>query len=752
MWSIDDVPVVLLSFGRNVRSDLHVHISDLQLRIEELSKTTLPYYQQAISCMSAVLERLQARVSTRLASRTSSFWICPSCRADIQRKRRFHVKQSSAQGNLELQPGRQSASPPPHDLAKPFQGNGLAHDAQEPKQIATLAQEQQWRAAQRRGVKPLQEVFALGHSVEANLAVGLKKQDSIETLASILQHQDDPEYLQSLTTTAWTEIWRAFNPQNVFPGLHRHHRSLTSKSPYILNYSYDKRRQTYMRDLATLIRIRQQHGPLMDVIDYRLLLTYVARIGDEQGARGLWADMKTDGVKPDRECYNRFMEALVWDENARLKQARRSKDTIPKLRPQFTDIAMFRPGLSGEITMLFNEMSAAKLTPDVATICVLMTSLARDGEFAEATRILERVWSVDVHAMLEGAEMGNLQRIYPPTSPLCPTSRLFTTIAEVFGIANEIPAGLRVIDYISRQHRISLDEDIWYQVLRWAWLQARIKPEDRRVKVKGQGTQINMETVGKLFDVMMSEDYNVRPSMDLYDMSFKTLMLSPYAFPHSFEPDYFLRVLRTGRAFVGDAKRDLNRSITSGAGASSFAPILSDRHTPSKALTRSEVASLKHKTSKGMLDGWLVSFLRLPRSKRGKFDYTIHPRVNPGDIADWRGPGLANLTEWYLRGFQAFVKEWYAQLPALIKYTTHTGVVELDLGKEVESKRERRRRMREGETQSEPTSIRKLYTYSPSERASNSLTALESTVSAKRKARTSKWYARGGPLKRFQGE
>ena len=591
-------------------------------------------------------------------------------------------------------------------------------------------------------------MFALGHSSGASLAEGLKKQESVETLASILQHQDDPEYLQSLTTTAWTEIWRAFNPQNVFPGLHRHHRSLTSKSPYILNFSYDKRRQTYMRDLATLIRIRQQHGPLLDVIDYRLLLSYVARIGDEQAARGLWADMKTDGIKPDRECYNRFMEALVWDENARLKQARRSKDTIPKLRPQFTDIAMFKPGLSGEITSLFNEMSTAKLTPDVATICVLMTSLARDGEFKEATRILEQVWSVDVHAMLEGAEMGNLQRIYPSTSPLYPTPRLFTTIAEVFGIANEIPAGLRVIDYISRQHHITLDEDIWYQVLRWAWLQARIKPDERRVKIKGQVTQINMETVGKLFDVMMSEDYDVRPSMDLYDMSFKTLMLSPYAFPHSFQPDYFLRLLRTGRAFVGDAKRDLNRSITAVVGYSSQAPLLSHRHNPSKAMTRSEVASLEYKRSKNMLEGWLVSFTRLPSSKHGKFDYTIHPRANPGDIADWRGPGLANLTEWYLRGFQTFVQEWYAHLPNMIKYTTHTGLVELDLRKEeVEAKRRKSRRVREEETANQPATIRKLYTYTQAERAgnvSNSLAALESTraaagPSAKRRERAKQW-------------
>jgi hypothetical protein len=631
--------------------------------------------------MQSTLNRLETQIASRLASRISSSWVCPSCRADLQRKRRF-TQQSSRNDSTSLQEAR------PAQPALPNVGAKTVWSPSEINSLKGLATSGQWRDAERHALQPLQEVLDLGNHIDDALAHGLSLQDSGIVINALLDKQDDPTYFSSFTTATWAEIWRVLNPQRVFIPLHRIHRSVGTKGPHVLGYKYVDARRQYMKSLASLLRVRQQHGPPMDIVDYRTLLTYVARIGDEKSARGLWADMKTDGIQPDQTCYIKYMEAIVWDEEARLKQARKSKDTMPRTRPQFTDIALFRPGVSSEISKLFEEMSAMKVSPDVPTMCVLMTSLARDGEFREATRVLERVWGIDIDAMLQGEEVSDLQRTYPPGSTLHPTPRLFSTVAEVFGLANEVPAGLRVIDYIASQHKMRLPEHTWYQVVRWAWLQARLKPKERRIKTK-HGSQISMETVGMIFDVMASEQYNVVPTMDLYNIAFKTLELSPHAFANRFQPKHFLRVLVAGRDIAHASRKNYNAIQDNMRGMKLrhlTVPNVSLRQRQQREL---ETASLKSKQQGHMLRGWVLQTASLPRAEYGKKDNEIRPRVVPGDIDDWREEGLVNLTEWRLRGFQHFVREWEAWLPDTIDYRTHTGFVKLQLRTNAELEKKR---------------------------------------------------------------
>jgi len=583
--------------------------------------------------------------------------------------KQFHTRQLLRQ-NAQEQPitSRKKADIQRYDHAK---GTTLRE----------LASTDQWKDAYRQSLQPLQEVTALGLQDTGDLARGLNLQDSNLVFQALLEHQDDPEYFSSITASTWTEILRVLNPQKVFPALHRIHRSLNLETLEGLPrraFNYQKTRDRYMKDIADLLDIRRRYGPTMDIIDYRTLLTYVARIGDEAGGRMIWADMKMVGIRPDRDCYNRFMEAIIWDEAARQRQIRKAKDTVDRLRPQFTDIVLFKPGRSVEITDLFNEMATYKIAPDTATLCVLMTAMARDGEFTEATKVLKRVWTIDVHGLLNGDEVGNLKRIYEPSAPLFPTSRLFITIADVYGQANEIPAGLRILDYLAAQYNRPLPESVWYQVLRWAWLQARLKPHERRVG--SPGTQINIETVDRLFQILRSEKYSIEPSMDLHNLSFNTLMDSPHAFGHRFQPSRFLEIFKVGRRKLAMHENELRRLVARARDSTALQKSGGVATGYSADKVRVELAHFKYRTVQSILSRWTRKIFTLPRSKYGKEDHTLRARDNALDVNDWRMEGLTNLTEWRLRGFQNFLWEYRAMIPGALRYTTDTGIVELQFG------------------------------------------------------------------------
>lgn len=615
--------------------------------------------------MNAWLEILETRIASKLASRRRGDWICPSCLSSLRIARRYHTQRLLRQAVHDPLTSRHETS------------EAERYDHTKGTRIKDLASTEQWKDAYRQSLRPLQEVTALGLQNAEDLAKALNLKDSQLVFKALLEHQNDPDYFASITASTWTEIWRVLNPQKVFAPLHRIHRSLNLETLEGLPrraFNYKKERDRYMKDIADLINIRRRHGPAMDIIDYRTLLTYVARIGDEPGARMIWSEMKTEGIRPDRDCYNRFMEAMVWDEDARERQARKAKDTVGRERPQFTDIVLFKPGKSVEITALFNEMATYKIAPDTATMCVLMTALARDGEFTEATKILKRVWTVDVEALVNGDEISNLKRIYEPSAPLFPTFRLFVTIAEVFGLANEVPAGFRVLDYLAAQYNLPLPENVWYQIVRWAWLQARLRPHERRI---GTGTQINVQTVDRLLEILASETYSIEHSMDLYDLKFKTLLDSPYAFDHRFEPSRFVEILRLGSRKVNESKNELSRLVARARDSTALhkAGAVTTGYNVNKV--KAEMAHFQYRKQQSILGIWMKRLIALPRSKLGKQDHILRARDYAVDVEDWRSAGFTNLTEWRLRGFQNFVWDHRAFVPETLKYTTDTGIVEL---------------------------------------------------------------------------
>jgi len=620
--------------------------------------------------MQAWFDSLETRIASKLVRRKAAGWICPSCLRNLRTARQFQTQRHLRQDAQEQAATRRKKA----DIQRynPSRGTSLRE----------LASTEQWIDAYRQSRQPLQEVAALGLEDSGDLAKGLNLKDSNLVFKALLENQDDPEYFAAITASTWTEIWRVLNPQKVFPALHRIHRSLNLETLEGLPrraFNYQKTRDRYMKDIADLVDIRRRHGPSMDIVDYRTLLTFVGRIGDEAGARMIWADMKMDGLRPDRDCYNRFMEAIVWDEAARQRQTRKAKDTVDRLRPQFTDIVLFKPGKSVEITNLFNEMATHKIAPDTATMCVLMTAMARDGEFTEATKILKRVWTVDVHALLNGdaVKKSHLKRIYEPSAPLFPTWRLFSTIAEVYGQANEIPAGLRILDYIAAQYDVRLPEHVWYQVVRWAWLQARLKPHERRIGPPG--TQINIETVDRLVQILSSERYLVEASMDLHDLSFNTLMDSPYAFDHRFQQSRFLDIFKAGRRKLATSENMLRRLVARARDSTALRKSGGVSATYSADKIRVEHAHFNYRTQQALLSRWMKKIVSLPRSKLGKEDHILRARDNGVNPQDWRSQGLANLTEWRLRGFQNFLWEYRAIIPSIMRYTTDTGIVTLQV-------------------------------------------------------------------------
>ena len=136
--------------------------------------------------------------------------------------------------------------------------------------------------------------------------------------------------------------------------------------------------------------------------------------------------------------------------------------------------------------------------------------------------ILRRVWNIDVQQLLTS----NDSELPPPKSyghhsPFYPTGMLLYSVAHAFGINNQIPTALRLIDYISGQYSIPISTNVWNELLMWTFV-ISMRPHTRRrhgepVTTGKEIGQLPPEAVTSLWDTMVSKPYNVKPTLEMYN-------------------------------------------------------------------------------------------------------------------------------------------------------------------------------------------------------------------------------------------
>lgn len=272
----------------------------------------------------------------------------------------------------------------------------------------------------------------------------------------------------------------------------------------------------------------KRSGKPLSVVDYKLILGFARWTGLRDVADTFWKSMQADGIIPDLSCYNNYLGAIVsnlrHDPDAR--QTRRTTTFRIEMRAKMipsTRYAAYHFGSGGikeDVMELHREMLKLDVVPNEETFRLLILGIGREGDLDTVKKLLRQVWSIDADALADGLGEGHFSRELPllPTSPLYPTSFLIYAVAHVFGINNEIPTALRLVDHISQTYKVQVFNYVWHELLEWTSVLSKPRQPSR-----GEQAILPKSSVWQLWQVMRKEPYNVRPTMDMYNMLIKGL-------------------------------------------------------------------------------------------------------------------------------------------------------------------------------------------------------------------------------------
>ncbi|KAH0547524.1 hypothetical protein FGG08_000249 [Glutinoglossum americanum] len=277
----------------------------------------------------------------------------------------------------------------------------------------------------------------------------------------------------------------------------------------------------FVKGVPQLVEMRRLDGRPFGLKEYTSLLNCARACRDPRTATALWRDMKIDHVVPNTTCYNYYMAVKL---SPYLSPA--SKATSGKPRKHKAS----NPGVKDLVLRLFDDMVLNGLGEgDSRTFCLVMTAMGEEGDIAGVKSVLNKVWGVNVDALLSNEEEPlHLVKKYCEGSPLFPDSFLLYTIANAFGSNNDIPSALRIIDFVSRQYSVTISSEVWTRLLKWTciWSARQYPPRFYRYRRVGESTsRLSPNSVQSLWDTMAAEPYNVKPVMAMYNEFIRSLVL-----------------------------------------------------------------------------------------------------------------------------------------------------------------------------------------------------------------------------------
>ncbi|PVH70316.1 hypothetical protein DL98DRAFT_661221 [Cadophora sp. DSE1049] len=372
----------------------------------------------------------------------------------------------------------------------------------------------------------------------------------------------DPSLLVSLPPSTFSEVLRCMDPKHF---LDRHSELCKSVGPWtmrLLGLDNQLRQEdfyyfssVFLTQVKNIIDARKLWWPLT-LADYKYLLKCVCSIGHAQAAEEIWHSMtrpytewKADGnqikrepLDPDLECYNLYLTVKCWRESTNPNQRHRLRVIAFNLAPRYWEKVPYElsghragpnHGVKAQVSRVFRRMVQAGIAGNEETFRLMMTALAREGDMPGVEAILKKVWSIDVPALMAGNE-AELPPVtdYHPSSPFYPSKHFLFTICHVYGINNNIPTALSLIDYISRQYSLPVPLEAWDELLEWTFVLSNKVTLRRKWRSKDgiprdiglQVGELPPEAVSNLWQTMISEPYNVQPTMEMYNRYMSNLL------------------------------------------------------------------------------------------------------------------------------------------------------------------------------------------------------------------------------------
>jgi hypothetical protein len=447
------------------------------------------------------------------------------------------------------------------------------------------------------------------------------------------------DFIRSLPENTFTEVLAHLQPKN---GLSKVIMPYSRLSPAMVHQlhlptAYDLVRE-HLLDAVQILDQRKRSGKTLSVIDYSLILGFARWTGLKDVADTFWKSMQADDIVPDLNCYNNYLGTIVSNlrhdpdvrHARRITTFRNDARSVPTPGSRYAAYRFGTGGVKEDVMMLHREMLEIDIVPNEETFRLLILGVGREGNLDTVKKLLRQVWSIDVDAIVDGLEDGCPERDLDisSTSPLYPTSFLIYAIAHAFGINNEIPTALRLVDHISQTYKVQVFDYVWHELLDWTFVLSLPRQASR-----GEQAVLPKGSVQKLWKVMRNEPYNLCPTMDMYDKLIKSLFHQQRTQDMWHNMCEALPLYETMRKET----RDLNKSLHRVLKRSQPVGTLQQKYDRSR---------LNEKSSRLFLKRWVRLLLASMRSwRRVDKDLSWSIRLIPKIVLDWKEFMPSNV--WY---------------------------------------------------------------------------------------------------------
>ena len=381
-------------------------------------------------------------------------------------------------------------------------------------------------------VDPIRE---LNYKEEINYAVLGGEPELILQCLNAAIDANDADFIISLPSRKFTEILHFLEPSKYIGKLGSAFHDLGPSAIERLDITKMRRiAGEYNRMLTRVVEIRRSGGVRLPLDNYAILLRGARDLGNRSLARKLWEILIGEGHVPDQACYNYYMAALVWNGfhgGHFFHKLRVTPNNMKRRRQyirqkQFSNFRVGEGGLEQQVMGIFDEMVKNKISPNEESFSLVIIAAAREGNIETVKSILKTVWHVNVEAILAGKSDATVEADSAPAilPSLRPTPQLIYAVAHAFGINNDIPTAVRVVDFVSRRYSVDIPHRIWIELFNWTFVLARNHTGTARRDGSNVG-ELPKKSLMNLWDTMTGPPYYVKPDMAMYNRLIKNLML-----------------------------------------------------------------------------------------------------------------------------------------------------------------------------------------------------------------------------------
>jgi hypothetical protein len=366
-------------------------------------------------------------------------------------------------------------------------------------------------------------------------AIAEKDQDKVARCLYAAQDCLDFDFLGSISETSFTDILHVLEARQNTQELLKAYRDIGGHmGKHIGLMRVDKFISEHSQMLLEVTTLRRRSGHRLTGPQYLILLRSAIDLGDSTLTERLWEGVHDDGVVPDIDMYNAYLGSFVWAgyNNAEARHRERvinvtmtARNDKRKDRP-FANYHIGAPGGIKEKSMeILDAMLKSGISANEETYCSLITAAAREGEMDTVESVLRTVWDIDVNTVMQrnpGDGEVPEPKALSTDSPYYPTSKFLWTLAHSYGINNNIPAALRLVDYVARAYGITIDEDTWAVLFEWTFTLSATRSGTAARDDRKTG-QLPGRALRTLFETMTGPPYFVKPTMDMYNRLIKNM-------------------------------------------------------------------------------------------------------------------------------------------------------------------------------------------------------------------------------------